>query len=233
MIDPLILRSMPLSEMTNISAASAGPGRGQGFAGRLLAAGLLLIVLVAGVWLARAPLLREVAELWIVSDPLTPVDVIAVLGGGLNERPFAAADIYRTGLANRIIVSQVAQERYAKLGIPGHTDLNRMVLLKLGVPEAAIATFGQGNESTDDEAVALREWAVEHRISRIIIPSEIFFTRRVRWIFDREFARSAVHLEIAAFEPSKYSRAEWWKSNGGIIDFQNEFMKYLYYRLKY
>jgi hypothetical protein len=220
--------------MTNISAASAVPRRGQGFASRLLAAGLLLIVLVAGVWLARAPLLREVADLWIVSDPLTPADVIAVLGGGLNERPFAAADIYKTGLANGIIVSQVAQERYAKLGgIPGHTDLNRLVLLKLGVPEAAIATFGQGNESTDDEAVALREWAVEHRVSRIIIPSEIFFTRRLRWIFDREFAGSAVHLAIAAFEPSRYSRAEWWKSHLGIIDFQNEFMKYLYYRLKY
>jgi hypothetical protein len=221
--------------MTNISAAaSAGPRRGQGFAGRLLAAGLLLVVLVAGVWLARAPLLREVADLWIVSDPLTPADVVAVLGGGLNERPFAAADIYKTGLANKIIVSQVAPERYARLGgIPGHTDLNRMVLLKLGVPEAAIATFGQRNESTDDEAVALREWAVEHRVSRIIIPAEIFFTRRLRWIFDREFAASAVRLEIAAFEPSKYTRAEWWKSNGGIIDFQNEFMKYVYYHFKY
>jgi hypothetical protein len=108
-----------------------------------------------------------------------------------------------------------------------------MVLLKLGVPEAAIATFGQGNENTDDEAVALREWAVEHRISRIIIPSEIFFTRRLWWIFNREFAGSAVHVEIAAIEPSKYSRAEWWHSKLGLIDFQNEFMKYLYYRLKY
>ena len=220
--------------MTNISAASAVPRRGQGFASRLLAAGLLLVVLIAGVWLTRAPLLRGVADLWIVSDPLMPADVIAVLGGGLNERPFAAADIYRTGLANRIIVSQVAQERYAKLGgVPGHSELNRMVLLKLGVPEAAIGIFGQDNESTDDEAAALREWAVEHRVSRIIIPTEIFFTRRVRWIFDREFAGSAVHVEIAAFEPSKYSRAEWWHSKLGLIDFQNEFMKYLYYRLKY
>jgi hypothetical protein len=220
--------------MTNISTASGVPLGTRRFIGRRFAVILMLALLVAGAWVERAPLLRGVADLWIVSDPLMPADVIAVLGGGLNERPFAAADLYRTGLAKRIVVSQVAQERYAKLGgIPGHTDLNRMVLLKLGVPEAAIATFGQGNESTDDEAVALREWAVEHRVSRIIIPSEIFFTRRVRWIFDREFAGSAVHFEIAGFEPSKYTRAEWWKSNGGIIDFQNEFMKYIYYRFKY
>jgi uncharacterized SAM-binding protein YcdF (DUF218 family) len=219
--------------MTNIPTASDAPLAGQRFVGRRVGAILLLVALVAGVWLERAPLLRGMADLWIVSDPSTPADVVAVLGGGLNERPFAAAALYKAGLANKIIVSQAFQERYTKLGLPGHTELNYLVLLKLGVPEAAIGTFGQENASTDDEAIALRAWAAEHRVSRIIIPTEIFFSRRARWIFDREFVGSAVVLEIAAFEPSKYFRAEWWKSNGGIIDFQNEFMKYLYYRIKY
>jgi hypothetical protein len=52
-------------------------------------------------------------------------------------------------------------------------------------------------------------------------------------MFDRAFAGTSVHLEIAAFEPPNYTRAEWWKSEAGMIAFQNEFMKYLYYRLKY
>jgi uncharacterized SAM-binding protein YcdF (DUF218 family) len=220
--------------MTNISTASDMPLGRQGLFGRLAAAILLLVVLVAGVWFERAALLRGAADLWIISDPVTPADAVAVLGGGLNERPFAAADIYKKALVHEVIVSRVAQERYAKLGgIPGHTELNRMVLLKLGVPEAAIGTFGQENASTDDEAVALRDWADEHRVSRIIIPTEIFSARRVRWIFNREFAGSSVHVEIVAFEPRNYTRAEWWKSKGGIIDFQNEVMKYLYYRLNY
>ena len=30
-----------------------------------------------------------------------------------------------------------------------------------------------------------------------------------------------------------YTRAEWWKTEAGMIAFQNEIMKYLYYRLKY
>ena len=132
-----------------------------------------------------------------------------------------------------ISAASATQERYTKLGLPGNTELNRLVLLRLGVPEAAIGAFGQENASTDDEAVALRAWTAEHHVSRIIIPTEVFFSRRARWIFNREFVGSAVDLEIAAFEPSKYTRAEWWKSNGGIIDFQNEFMKYLYYRIKY
>jgi DUF218 domain len=220
--------------MTNISTATDTPLGGQRLIGRRVAAILLLVVLVAGVWLERSALLRGAADLWIVSDPIMPADAVAVLGGGLNERPFAAADIYKKGLVNKVIVSRVAQERYVRLGgMPGHTELNCMVLLKLGVPEAAIGTFGQANASTDDEAVALRDWAGEHRVSRIIIPTEIFSARRARWIFNREFAGSSVHVEIAAFEPSNYTRADWWKSKGGIIDFQNEFMKYLFYRLNY
>ena len=77
--------------MTNISAASAAPRRGQGFAGRLVVGILFLLVFVAGIWFERAPLLRGAADLWIVSDPVMTADVVAVLGGGLNERPFAAA----------------------------------------------------------------------------------------------------------------------------------------------
>ena len=39
--------------------------------------------------------------------------------------------------------------------------------------------------------------------------------------------------EITAIEPREYTRAEWWRSETGLIAFQNEIMKYLYYRLKY
>jgi uncharacterized SAM-binding protein YcdF (DUF218 family) len=63
-----------------------------------------------------------------------------------------------------------------------------MLLLKLGVPEGAIGMFGKENRSTWDEATALRDWADEHRVSRIIIPTEIFSARRVRWMFNREFS---------------------------------------------
>jgi uncharacterized SAM-binding protein YcdF (DUF218 family) len=209
------------------------PSQGQRFIGRLVAAVLLLTVLAAGVWLEREPLLREAADLWIVSDPVTRSDAVAVLGGGLDFRPFAAAEIYKKGLVTKVIVSQVAEARSTKIGaVPGHTELNRMVLVKLGVPEAAIGTFGQANSSTFDEAVALRDWADQHHVSRIIIPTEIFASRRMRWIFDREFAGSSARLAIYSNKGPDYTR-EWWKTAAGMIAFQNEILKYLYYRLKY
>jgi len=221
--------------MANVSrpSSAAMPLRGQPFIGRLVTA-ILLAVLVAGVWLARAPLLRGAADLWIVSDPVTHSDVAAVLGGRLDARPFAAAELYKKGLITKVLVSQVAEALSTKIGAtPGHAELNRMVLLKLGVPEAAIGTFGQASRSTLDEAAALRDWADEHHVSRIIVPTEIFAARRVRWIFNRQFAGSSVRLQILSFEAPGYTRAEWWKTEAGLITFQNEIMKYLYYRLKY
>jgi uncharacterized SAM-binding protein YcdF (DUF218 family) len=223
--------------MTNISRATSTAVRLRGrlFIGRLIAIILLLTAVVAGVWLQRAPLLRGAANLWIVSDLVTQSDVVAVLGGDFEGRPFVAAELYKKGLVSKVIVSQVAERRASEIDaiIPGHSEVNRRVLLKLGVPDSAIGMFGQANRNTNDEAVALKDWADRHGISRIVIPTEIFAARRVRWMLNREFAGSSVRLEIASFEPRHYTRAEWWKTEAGMIAFQNEIMKYIYYRFKY
>jgi len=201
---------------------------------RLGIATLLLFSLAAGAWLAREPLLRGAADLWIVSDEATHADAVVVLGGEIDIRPFAAAELYRIGLVDKVLVSNNREDRAASIGaVQGHTEANRQVLLKLGVPENAIETFGQANKNTRDEAVALREWTEHHPASIVIIPTEVFAARRVRWTFQRQLAGRAIRIEVPSFEPSEYTRAAWWKSPEGLITFQNEVLKYIYYRLMY
>src|SRR5437867_2777606 len=90
---------------------------------------LMLTFLFAGIWLERESLLRSAADLWIVSDPITRGDAVVVLGGGLGVRPYVAADLYRQGLVRKIVVSQVAEERFPAMGvILGHTEMNRKIL---------------------------------------------------------------------------------------------------------
>ena len=208
--------------------------RGGLFVGRLIAAILVAAVVAGGVWLLRDALLRGAANVWIVSDPVTQSDVVAVLGGDLEVRPFVAAELYRKGLVHKVLVSKVPGTRSSRIGgVPGHSQLQRTLLLNLGVPDAAIGTFGEANRNTNDEAVALRDWVNRHGVLRIVIPTEIFAARRVRWIFDREFAGTSVRLAVPSFEPPQYTQEEWWKSEGGVIAFQNEVMKYIYYRMRY
>ena len=195
---------------------------------------LLLTALCAGAWFERAVLLRGAADLWIVSDPITPADAAVVLGGGIDTRPFAAADLYSRGLVRKILVSKVLSGRSVKIGaVSGHTENNVMVLRKLGVPDDGIELFGNQNGSTLEEAIALKNWAKQHAASVLIIPAEPFFTRRVHWLFQREFSGTGIRIEVLSFDPSGNNRSEWWYSNEGIIAFQNEVLKYIYYRWKY
>ena len=219
--------------MANLSASTSVSFWGRRFVVRVVAAIVLLFALAAGVWLERETLLQKAADLWIVSDSVTRSDVVVVLGGGVDTRPFVAAELYKQGFVKKVLVSEVLEMRSSQLlELPGHSERNRLVLQKLGVPDAAIELFGQMNKDTKAEAVALRDWVNRHGVSSIVIPTEIFAARRVRWIFDREFSGSSVRLEVLAFEPG-YTRAEWWKTEAGMIAFQNEIMKYLYYRFKY
>jgi uncharacterized SAM-binding protein YcdF (DUF218 family) len=220
--------------MSNAATSHAAPRPRFRTAKRAVICFLLLAVVGAAVWFARIPLLRGAADLWIYSDPVTPADAVIVLGGGLDVRPFAAADIYRKGLVNKVLLSNVAEDRTVEIGaLVGHTEANRQVLLRLGVPAGVIETFGTANKTTDDEALALREWAERHGVSTLIIPTEIFPARRVRFIFNRKFAENRIKIEVVSFDTPKYTREDWWKSGNGIISFQNEILKYIYYRIKY
>ena len=196
---------------------------------------VLAIVVLLGfaVWVAREPLLREAANLWIVSDPTGPADAVAIFGGGLEDRPFAAAAYYRQGLVKKVLLSNIGPNRAMRLGaLESHVQANREVLLRLGVPEGAIEVFGANLSNTREEAFALHDWAERTGAHSVMVPTELFSTRRLHWILHHVFA-SETEIRVPALEPGGYQRDDWWKHEGGLINFQNEVLKYLYYRLNY
>ena len=197
--------------------------------------GTVGVVLLAGVlsWIERAPLLRAAAAWWIVADRPGPADAVAVLGGGVEDRPFAAAAYYRQGIVRRVLISNVGGGPAERLGaLPSHASANREVLLRLGVPAAAIETFGTRIVNTHDEVLALHEWAERAGATALIVPTELFTTRRLSWMLHRVFG-DAVTIRVTAQVPEQYDRSNWWRDEGGIVAFQNEVLKYLYYRFKY
>jgi uncharacterized SAM-binding protein YcdF (DUF218 family) len=195
---------------------------------------LVGLAAIWGCWLRRAALLGGAANAWVVSDALTNADAIAVLGGGVNTRPFAAADLYKTGYAKLILITIARPSRVEDLGIvPSNAELARSVLIKLGVPPQIIIDVGHNVSNTYEEAGALREWAQANGAKKIIVITEKFSSRRVQWIFDREFATGQAKVMIYTVPESDYDFDRWWQDERGIIQFQNEALKYIYYRLKY
>jgi DUF218 domain len=217
----------------HLMTAEITPLRNSGSRKRLragLCALSLLVVINASIWFNREALLRYAADQWIVSDNIHAADAVVVLGGGIDTRPFAAAEDYRKGLTRKILVANVRLSGAEALGVlPSHTEINRGVLIKLGVPEANIETFGTEISTTYEEAHALRDWAIRTHARSIIVPIEVFPSRRVRWVLARALAGTGTEIQVQTLGHA----GDWWKSHYGQIAFQGEVIKYLYYRYWY
>jgi uncharacterized SAM-binding protein YcdF (DUF218 family) len=217
---------MPNSSLTVSSAARRSGSR--------IVRNITLLLLLIGIscWLAGKRALNEVVELWTISDPVELVDAVAVFGGGLETRPFAAAEYYRKGLAKKILVANTRLSKSEMMGIlPPHSILNQTVLIAQGVSETDIEPFGMDLSSTYEEAVALREWALRAHVRSLIVPTERFSSRRVHWVLDRVFAGTGIEIRVPALDDPDY--AVWWKNKEAVLVFQNEVLKYFWYRINF
>ena len=186
----------------------------------------LAVALLSGlIWFNGDWLLERAARIWVVSDPVEPADAIVILGGRSDLRPEAGAKLYKSGLATVILVSS---------SIVGSAQ-DVEILRRFGVPATSIVTIGHELATTYAEAAAVRAWAEASDAQRIIIPTDLFATRRTQWIFNRVLAPTHVTVMIEAVEPRRqYALGNWWRPGGrGINDFANEVLKYGYYRLVY
>jgi uncharacterized SAM-binding protein YcdF (DUF218 family) len=202
----------------------------------ILVASAVLLLLAVLVYALRAQILTGIADLLVVNDPLQPADIIFVLNGDYNTRPFWASELYEQGLAHIIIIARSEMLPAEKLGlVPNDTDVSIGVMKKLGVPPEKIVVLPVvgGVTSTFDEAIALRQYIESHNIHSLILLTSAFHTRRAKWIFDRELAGLPITLAVVAVPHYGFDQTNWWQSEDGLITLNNEYIKLAYYFLKY
>ena len=191
-------------------------------------------VLLSVCYLFRAPLLAGLAEAWVINDPAAKADAIVIPGGAVENRPFAAAKLYHDGVAPMILYMNVKLNPAEELGIyPPEAEQTRRVLMSNNVPATAMTLIGTDVASTYDEACAVRAWAEKSGAKAILVPTSPFHTRRVRWIYSKELRSTGTEIHVIPVKPVRYRVKEWWQHEEGVLAFQNEVVKYLYYRWEY
>ena len=188
---------------------------------------LAVVATVAIIGSGSLPALNFAASGWIVSDGLAPSDLIIILGGGLDLRPQAAADLYKRGFASYIAVGYSEYDH----GVDGF--LTRQKVVQAGVEDSAILKYHLSSHNTYGEAQGILQLVQNTGARSIIIPVEIFQTRRVRWIFNRVLRLSHTHIMVHAITPPNYNPENWWRTAEGFRNFRSEIGKYIYYRLRY
>jgi uncharacterized SAM-binding protein YcdF (DUF218 family) len=201
---------------------------------RWLAALGFVLLIATGCWVFRAPLLAGAARCWIADDSITKSDAVVVLGGGLPQRALEAARLYQAGLASRILYMDVKKSVMAREGLlQTETALTRELLLRHDVPESALVCVGESVSNTYEEVIAVRDWMRQAGAKSVIIPTEDFHTRRVRWLFRKMLTPGPATVEVEAIANPEYRSSKWWQTEAGLIAFQNEVIKYFYYRFTY
>jgi uncharacterized SAM-binding protein YcdF (DUF218 family) len=204
------------------------------FLKRLFVTLLVLCVLLVIGYVFRAPLLRDAASAWIVNDPLSKADVIVVPGGGMETRPFEAARLYHLGVAPKVLLTTTGTLPSEQLGAnPPETEIARRILMIKDVPYSAIVVAPGFVNSTYDESIAVRNWAKTNNVKRLIIATDVFHTRRAGWVFRKELKPLGIQVEVDAVPVREYTATDWWTNDLGVVTFQNELLKYAYYRIKY
>ncbi len=128
------------------------PRQRGGIFAKLLAL-ILIVVLLAGLYLFRRPILRWAGGYWVVDEAPQASDAIFLLGDDnyLAERAARAAGLYHAGWAPKVVASGRWLRPYFSIA-----ELMERDLSERGVPPGAIVRHANRAANTYEEALSLR-----------------------------------------------------------------------------
>jgi len=197
----------------------------------LLATLVLFLVAV----LFRTTFYRMAGDWLIVQDELEQSDAIFLLGGGAFDRVDETARLLGQGLASKVICTGSLVPNILKVLKIDHreAEVSRIGLVdNYNIPGEVVDTILSGT-STREESELVLVYCLEHDYKTVIILSSSFHTRRVNDVFKPLLEPQGIRVIIHGAPSSQYRESEWWNYEAGMIMVNNEYMKHLYYFLKY
>lgn len=195
---------------------------------------LVVAALVFLAWNLRTALLRGVGNWLITEDPLVHADEVFVLGGAIVDRGMEAAQVYRHGISDRFIFTGAPIPTALEgLGIDStEAECTRHEAVRQGLPLGSTVVLNKGT-STFEEAEALLQQAVADGADTVMVISSRFHLRRVGFVFRKRFTGTGITVLLHGAPSQQFHEQQWWSSEEGLIMVNNEYVKLLYYWLKY
>ena len=176
----------------------------------------------------------------IIQAPLEKADAIIVLSGSANykERTREAANLLLDGRSQRILItSDATPGPWSSVDQRNLFFYERAIreLRAAGVPESNIELLAQPVTSTKEEADIARQYAEEHRLNSILVVTSPYHSRRAFWTFSRVFRKTKIQVGLISPSPGAQSPgpATWWLSVKGWRLVPTEYVKMIYYVIRY
>lgn len=199
-----------------------------------LAAAIGLIL--AALYLERAYLLAAAGAFLVVSDVPRSSDAIVVLSGSLPDRILEAVDLYKSGLAPRIVLTQetplpgLRELRARGANMVERHEQNLDIARQLGVPPAAMSVVSTPAWSTATEAEALVAYFDAEGIRSILLVTSKAHARRAVMTF-RDLACGRLRVLVVPSRYDPFTPAEWWRRRPWARRLFFEYLKLANYAL--
>ena len=166
----------------------------------------------------------------VYSDPVEPVDVIAVLNGNDNSRIKEAASLYHDGVAQNIILSKTSQT-IGEYNLP-YTMLQQEMLDELDIPGGAVYIAEITAKNTGQEATAIKRRMYDLGFYSVIVVTDVWHTRRTKMIFQDSFQNTGFKVLVHPVPDSGYNKYFWWLTPEGWKNTVSEYVRILGYIIK-
>lgn len=190
----------------------------------------------AAVYIARRPLLRGIGHHLIKENTPRPVDAIFVLSGDPSERCPKATELYHEGMAPIIVATGEGINPTLSAMDINLTDaeVGQQALWEMGVDSSSVLTLKRGS-STFEESEEILGYSTVEGYNSVMIVSSKFHTRRIQSVFRQKFKAEGIDVVVvgAQPDPDQYQIDTWWEYEAGLIFVNNEYLKSLYYWMKY
>lgn len=193
---------------------------------------LLIIILLSLFCIVTC---RNAGHWLIKEDEPLNADAIIVLIGSVPDRALEAADLYRKGFSDKIIMVRSDAFSYKMLEehdvfLQTNTVQTYLAIAGLGVPEDNIIILPGDATDTGDEALTIREYLRSHTdLDSLLLVTSPSHTRRAYMIFKQAFKNYPENIKFFVV-PSKYSRfrpEKWWTRKNDIQIVLLEYMKFI------
>ncbi len=196
-----------------------------------------LFLFFVGCWILvfRKPILQGIGNFLIQEDKLEHSDGIFVLGGNIFDRSTHGVYLFQQHYADTILPLGEVVEKVLMTTDNQKPDAilaKEFMVEELNTPKENIVPIVKGT-STKEEAEAILTYAVNHNYKRIIVVSDKFHLRRIKSTFKKPFAEKGIEVILSGAPNSSYRESYWWNYEQGLIMVNNEYVKLLYYMIKY
>lgn len=194
----------------------------------------ILLNLLAMLVAMRGPILRGVGSFLMVSDPLEKADAIYVLAGNPTDRGREGAALLEQGWAPEAICTGgewsgiLMVMNIQKL----HCDLTRMVMMSHGADSSRIRTVEVGSSTMEEYGAILKD-AKARSHDKVIIVTSRLHTRRTRQVFRNRMRAEGITAIIHGADDAGMDEEHWWKNEDSLLFVNQEYIKMVYYWLKY